>query len=50
MVHNDIKLQQWILINGEYQLNNFNQNEFLSWNPGNTTTNMLCNSANVGQW
>ena len=50
MVHTDIKPQQWIMINGEYQLNDFNRNEFLSWNTERNTTNKFRNSANLGKW
>ena len=50
MVHTDIKPHQWILINGEYRLNDFNRNIFLSWNAALQRTNKFTFTDNEGLW
>lgn len=50
MVHTDIKPYQWILINGEYQLNDFNRNIFMSWNTALQRTNKFTFTDNGGLW
>jgi len=50
MVHNDIKPNQWIRIDGEFRLNDFNRNKLLTWNPLKNATTKFYFSDNQGKW